>query len=50
MKKVIQNLIIILCIIVFVFFGYKIYNYNKEENELEKLRDDLIEGATIESN
>lgn len=49
MKKVIQNLIMILCIIVFVFFGYKIYNYNKEENELEKLRDDLIEGAIIKN-
>ena len=49
MKKVIQNLIMILCIIVFVFFGYKIYNYNKEENEQEKLRDDLIEGAIIKN-
>ena len=49
MKKWIQNLIIILCIIAFIFFGYKIHNYNKEEKEQEKLRDNLIEDAIIKS-
>ena len=49
MKKVIQNLIMILCIVTFAFFGYKIHNYNKEEKEQEKLRDDLIESAIIKS-
>lgn len=49
MKKVIQNLIMILCIVTFAFFGYKIHNYNKEEKKQEKLRDDLIESAIIKS-
>lgn len=49
MKKWIQNIIMILCIITFAFFGYKIYNYNKERKEQEKLRDDLIEDAIIKS-
>ena len=49
MKKWIQNLIMILCIIAFIFFSYKIHNYNKEEKEQEKLRDNLIEDAIIKS-
>ena len=43
MKKIIQNLIIITCFCSFCFFSYKIYNYNKEEREQEKLKDNLIE-------
>lgn len=49
MKKWIQNLIMILCIIAFIFFGYKIHNYNKEEKEQEKLRDNLIEVAVTKT-
>ena len=49
MGKWIQNFIMILCIIVFIFFGYKIYNYNKEEKEQEGLRDNLIEEAIIKN-
>lgn len=49
MKKWIQNLIMILCIVAFVFFGYQIYNYYKEEKEQEKLRDSLIEDAIIKN-
>ena len=43
MKKIIQNIIIIICFCSFCFFSYKIYNYNKEEREQEKLKDNLIE-------
>ena len=45
MKKIILNLIMILCIVSFAFFGYKIYNYKKEEKKQEEIRDNLIENA-----
>ena len=45
MKKIILNLIMILCVVSFAFFGYKIYNYKKEEKKQEEIRDNLIENA-----
>lgn len=47
MKKIIQNLIIITCFCSFCFFSYKIYNYNKEEKEQEKLNNNLLETVVI---
>lgn len=47
MKKIVQNLIMMICLCSFCFFAYRIYNYNKEEKEQEKLRDTLIENAII---
>ena len=45
MKKIIQNLIIIISLCAFAFFAYKIYNYIKEEKEQENLINNLIETA-----
>lgn len=45
MKEMIQNLIMIICLCSFCFFAYRIYNYNKQEMEQEKLIDSLIETA-----
>lgn len=47
MKKIIQNLIITTCFCSFCFFSYKIYNYNKEEKEQEKLNNNLLETVVI---
>ena len=45
MKKIVQNLIIIICLCSFSFFAYKLYIYNKEEKQQEKLRDSLLKTA-----
>lgn len=45
LKRVIENIILIACIITFVFFGYKIYEYKKEEKSQKGLNDNLIEEA-----
>lgn len=45
LKKIVQNLIIIICLCSFSFFAYKLYIYNKEEKQQEKLRDSLLKTA-----
>ena len=49
MKKILQNLIIIVCLFAFCFFAYKIYNYNKEEDKQKSLNNNLIEVAVKET-
>lgn len=49
MKQILQNLIIIGCLVAFCFFAYKIYNYNKEEDKQKNLNDNLIEVAVKET-
>ena len=50
MKKILQNLIIIVCLFAFCFFAYKIYNYNKEEAKQKDLNGNLIEAAVKVTN
>ena len=45
MKRILQNIIIIVCLFTFCFFAYKIYNYNKEEAKQKDLNGNLIEEA-----
>ena len=45
MKKILSNLIIIICLCSFCFFSFKIYNYIKEEKQQENLNDDIIDIA-----
>lgn len=47
MKKIIQNLIIIITLFSFCYFTYQLYNYNKEENEQKELKDALIENVIV---
>lgn len=45
MKRILQNIIIIVCLFTFCFFAYKIYNYKKEESKQKDLNGNLIESA-----
>lgn len=45
MKRILQNIIIIVCLFTFCFFAYKIYNYNKEESKQKDLNSNLLEEA-----
>lgn len=47
MKKIIQNLIIIISLFSFCYFAYKLYGYKKEANIQKQLKDELIETVII---
>lgn len=45
MKKILSNLVIIMCLCSFCFFAYRIYNYVEEEKEQKNLNDRMIDVA-----
>ena len=45
MKKIIKLILLIVCLIVFIFSGYKIFNNIKEENANKKINNELVEKA-----
>lgn len=50
MKRILQNIIIIVCLFTFCFFAYKVYNYKKEESKQKDLNGNLIEAAVKVTN
>lgn len=49
MKKTIKIILIIICLCVFIFSAYNIYNYLAEEHANRKLNNELIEKAVVET-
>ena len=49
MKKAIKIILIIICLCVFIFSAYNIYNYLAEEHANKKLNNELIEKAVVET-
>ena len=45
MKKIIYNILIIISLCSFIFFGYKIYSYIKDEKAQKELNKSIIESA-----
>lgn len=45
MKKILSNLLIIICFCSFCYFGYNIYNYVTDENEQKKINNGIIDEA-----
>ena len=45
MKKILSNIIIIVSLLAFIYFSYKIFNYFKEEKEQESLNNGIIDIA-----
>lgn len=49
MKKLVKITLLAICLIVFIFFTYKIYYYLKEDNDNKKMNNDIIDKAVIET-
>ena len=49
MKKAIKIILIIICLCVFIFSAYNIYNYLAEEHANKKLNNELVEKAVVET-
>ena len=45
MKKILSNLLIIICFCSFCYFGYNIYNYMTDEKEQKKINEGIIDEA-----
>ena len=45
MKKILSNLLIIICFCSFCYFGYNIYNYVTDEKEQQKINEGIIDEA-----
>ncbi len=48
MKKIVKITLLAICLIIFIFFTYKIYCYLKEEIDNKKLNNDIIDKVVIE--
>lgn len=49
MKKLVKVILLTICLLIFIFFAYKIYYYLKEENANKQLNNDLIDKAFIKT-
>lgn len=50
MKKIAYNLLLIISLCAFIFFGYKIYNYKKEEKAQNELNSEIVESVIVLNN
>ena len=50
MKKIVYNLLLIISLCAFIFFGYKIYNYKKEEKAQNELNSEIVESVIVLNN
>ena len=50
MKKIVYNLLLIISLCAFIFFGYKIYNYKKEEKAQNELNREIVESVIVLNN
>ena len=48
MKKIIKIILLGICLVIFIYSAYNIYNYIKEENANKKLKNELIEDVITE--
>lgn len=48
MKKIIKIILLGICLVIFIYSAYNIYNYIKEENANKKLKKELIEDVITE--
>ena len=48
MKKIIKIILLGICLVIFIYSAYNIYNYIKEENANKKLKNELVEDVITE--